>query len=62
MGAGRGVSDSAVGTVSLRASLGQPLVGVVASSGADVTLGQGFWHGGSAPGGVHDLYLPLVQR
>ena len=54
---GGGASDSAAGSVTLRATLGQPVVGVV--SGGDVTLGQGFWHGG-APG--YNVYLPLVIR
>ncbi len=57
---GGGASDSAGGDVTLRATLGQPVVGVV--SGGDVTLGQGFWHGGSLPGGGYDIYLPLIQR
>jgi hypothetical protein len=54
---GGGASDSAAGDVTLRATLGQPVVGVV--SGGDVTLGQGFW-GGATPG--HKIYLPLVIR
>ena len=52
-----GASDSAAGDVTLRATLGQPVVGVV--SGGDVTLGQGFWRG--APSG-YKSYLPLVMR
>ena len=61
---GGGASDSAAGGVSLRATLGQPVVGVVSGSGpaGDVTLGQGFWHGGSPAGGGYDIYLPLVLR
>ena len=55
---GGGASDSAAGSVTLRATLGQPVVGVV--SGGNVTLGQGFWHGGAAPG--YNVYLPLVIR
>jgi hypothetical protein len=54
---GGGASDSAAGGVTLRATLGQPVVGVV--SGGDVTLGQGFW-GGATPG--YNIYLPLVIR
>jgi hypothetical protein len=54
---GGGASDSAAGEVSLRATLGQPVVGVV--SGGDVILGQGFWHGGAAE---YRIYLPLVVR
>jgi hypothetical protein len=56
---GSGATDSAAGDLSLRATLGQPLVGSV--SGGDVTLGQGFWHGGELPVGQNDMYLPLVQ-
>jgi hypothetical protein len=50
-----GASDSAGGDVTLRATLGQPLVGVISSG--DVTLSQGFWHGSE-----YDIYLPLVQK
>jgi hypothetical protein len=53
-----GASDSAGGGVTLRATLGQPVVRVV--SGGNVTLGQGFWYGGAAPG--YEIYLPLVMR
>ncbi len=56
---GGGATDSSAGDVSLRATLGQPLVGSVSSE--DVTLGQGFWHGGELPEGENDMYLPLVQ-
>jgi hypothetical protein len=52
-----GASDSAAGDVTLRATLGQPAVGIV--SGGDVTLGQGFWRG--APSG-YKTYVPLVIR
>jgi hypothetical protein len=54
---GGGASDAAVGGTTLRATLGQPVVGGV--SGGDVTLGQGFW-GGTTPG--YNIYLPLVIR
>ena len=54
-----GASDAAAGDLTLRATLGQPMVGVVTSSGGDVTLGQGFWHGGIA---AYAVYLPLVLR
>jgi len=56
---GGGASDSAANGVTLRATLGQPVVGVVSSG--DVTLVQGFWHGSSLPDGGYDIYLPLVQ-
>jgi hypothetical protein len=52
---GGGASHTVAGDVSLRATLGQPVVGVV--SGGDVTLGQGFWHGSAAE---HHIYLPLI--
>ena len=53
-----GASEStAAGGVSLRATLGQPLVGVVSGSGA-VTLGQGFWHGAAQ----YRIYLPVALR
>lgn len=58
---GSGVSDSTAPGVSLQATLGQPVVGVVASSGG-VSLGQGFWHGGSLAAGGHRVYLPLIQK
>ena len=57
---GGGAADSVAGAVTLRATLGQPVVGVV--SGGDVTLGQGFWGGGAAAGGGYEIYLPLVLR
>ena len=56
---GGGASSSTAEGVVLQATLGQPVVGVVSSG--DVTLGQGFWHGGSLPEGGHDIFLPLVQ-
>jgi hypothetical protein len=45
-----------VGSVTLRATLGQPFVGVNSSGG--VSLGHGFWHGGAL--GPLAVYLPLV--
>lgn len=60
---GGGASDSAAGAVTLRATLGQPVVGVITGGdGQSVTLGQGFWLGGILPGGGYDIYLPLVLR
>ncbi len=56
---GGGASDSAAGGVTLHATLGQPVVGVITSGSGDVTLGQGFW-GGATPG--YNIYLPLVIR
>jgi hypothetical protein len=55
---GGGASDSAAGGVTLRATLGQPVMGVV--SAGDITLGQGFWHGGAAA--QYRIYLPLILR
>ena len=52
-----GASECGAPGVSLRGTLGQPLVGVVSGSGA-VTLGQGFWHGAE----TYRIYLPLAFR
>jgi hypothetical protein len=54
---GGGASDSAAGDVSLQATLGQPVMGVV--SGGDVTLEQGFWYSATPE---YSIYLPLVIR
>jgi hypothetical protein len=54
---GSGATDATAGSVSLHATLGQPIVGVVSSG--QVSLGQGFWHGGSRG---QDIYLPLVLK
>jgi hypothetical protein len=51
---GSGASDATGGAVRIRATLGQPVVGGISSRG--VTLGQGFWHGGT-----YRIYLPLVM-
>lgn len=56
-----GASDSAAGEIALRATLGQPVVGVITSGGGDVTLGQGFWHGGLLDD-RYAIFLPLVLR
>jgi hypothetical protein len=55
---GSGASESAAAGITLRATLGQPVVGLISSSGGDVTLGQGFW-GLGAP---YRTYLPLLFR
>ena len=55
---GGGATDSTAGSVTLRATLGQPVVRVI--SGGDITVGQGFWHGGAAA--EYSVYLPLVIR
>ena len=52
-----GASDSAAGDVTLRATLGQPVVGAV--SAGDVTLRQGFWRGAAVG---YKIYLPLILR
>jgi hypothetical protein len=59
---GGGASDAAGGGVALRATLGQQVVGLVINAGGDVSLGQGFWHGGSLPADRFDIYLPLIKR
>jgi hypothetical protein len=57
-----GASDSATGdqSIALRATLGQPAVGVLSTSGGDIALGQGFWHGGAPAEGDYSIHLPLV--
>jgi hypothetical protein len=57
-----GASDSAAGNITLRATLGQPVVGAVDSGGGALTLGQGFWLGGRLPESTYTVYLPLVRR
>ena len=52
-----GASDSTGVGSTLRATLGQPVVGIVTNAGGDIVLGQGFWHGGS-----YQTYLPLIRR
>jgi hypothetical protein len=49
------------GDVHLGGTLGQPVVGIVTSDGGDVSLGQGFWHGGDVAV-MHEIYLPLLLR
>lgn len=58
---GGGASDSAAtgGDVTMRATLGQPVVGGVTNGGGSVTLGQGFWYSGDLG---YRTYLPLVIR
>jgi hypothetical protein len=56
---GGGAADATAGGAALRATLGQPVVGVVTSNGGDVVLGQGFWHGATRG---YTIYLPLVIR
>jgi hypothetical protein len=55
-----GASDAAVGVVTLRATLGQPVVGPASSDGGGTTVGQGFWHGPILGG--YAVYLPVVLR
>jgi hypothetical protein len=54
---GGGASDSAAGDITLRATLGQPVVGVVSGGSGEVTVRQGFWHGDR-----YRVYVPLVYR
>ena len=54
---GGGASDSATGDITLRATLGQPVVGVVSGGSSGITVRQGFWHGGR-----YRVYVPLVYR
>jgi len=55
-----GATDAAEGVVSLRGTLGQPVVGV--ASNGEIKLGQGFWFGGDLPESEYNLYLPIVLR
>jgi hypothetical protein len=52
---GSGASEATNGTIRLRGTLGQPIVGDI--SARDVVLEQGFWHGAR-----YHIYLPLVTR
>jgi len=52
-----GFTSASVGPVTLRATLGQPFVGV--SRSGNVALSHGFWHGEEVG---HTVYLPLVLR
>ena len=56
---GGGGTVASAGETSLRATLGQPAMGLV--SAGQVALGQGFWHGGAAGTGWR-IYLPLMLR
>ena len=56
-----GASDAGGGGVTLRATLGQSVTGIVANSGGDVTVGQGFWHGGIYDDTIQ-VYLPVILR
>ncbi len=53
--AGGGGSASG-GSVTLNATLGQPIVGD--SSGGGTRLGAGYWYGGTTPS--YRVYLPVV--
>ena len=54
---GSGASNSSGGTVSLRATLGQPVVGTISNGDNSVQLKQGFWHGSD-----FRTYLPLLLQ
>jgi hypothetical protein len=56
---GAGGTQVTVDGVTLRGTLGQPVVGTNRNDG--VTLGHGFWHGVEASGAVSEtISLPLV--
>jgi hypothetical protein len=57
-----GASDATGGSVALRATFGQPLVGIATNGSGQISLGQGFWSGGSLPEGLYHVYLPLVAK
>ncbi len=52
-----GATDAVAGGVTLHATLGQPMAGIVANG--EMTLEQGFWHGSDVG---FNVYLPLVIR
>ena len=58
---GSGATTATNGDVTLRGTLGQPLVGQSTDSG-DVALRHGFWTGGDGSGPSGAVYLPLVLR
>jgi hypothetical protein len=51
-----GATDASNGDITLNATLGQPVVGEV--SDGEVTLGQGYWYGGSS----YATYLPIILK
>jgi hypothetical protein len=58
-----GASDAGgSGGLTLRATLGQPVVGLVTNGSGEISLGQGFWAGGSLPESRYQIYLPLIHR
>ena len=54
-----GASDATAPGVSLRATLGQPVVGVPSAAGY-VSLGQGFWRGRAEA--EYPVHLPLLLK
>ena len=59
---GGGATDGGATGVTLRATVGQPVVGLVTGGGAEVALGQGFWGGGIIVAVRHGVYVPVVVR
>jgi hypothetical protein len=58
---GNGSSQASAGKVSLRATLGESIVGTVSSR--SVSLGQGFWHAGQAVLEEEKvIFLPLLSK
>jgi len=51
-----GIGDSTAEGITLRTTLGQPVVGAI--SNGDITIGQSFWYGEIQI----KVFLPLVQR
>ena len=52
-----GGESTGAGYVTLNSTLGEPIIG--ASSGGSVSLGAGYWYGGTVE---HEIYLPIVLR
>ena len=57
-----GASDSSGGNVRLHATFGQPVVGMVASSNGNVTMGQGFVPDSEPPAELYNVNLPIVLK
>ncbi len=59
---GGGASESTASGLSLRATLGQPVVGAVTNNGGNIVLRQGFWHAGSYLESEYNVNLPIIRR
>jgi hypothetical protein len=55
-----GASDAAGGMVTVRATLGQPIIGPISNGNGVVIIGQGFWPSTVLAG--YAVYLPVTLR